>query len=1026
MTTSTPTVADALITALHEPGRENLLDLVRNPLRLTLLCMTWDGSSLPDTQADLYARYLKEVYQWNQNVQEWRDHAGRCGTTITQLKQALNQQLGELAQAALALPQERFRLSQVLVEEYLGEELDETSLGYLALRLGWLNRVGRDHRGDSIFAFYHATFQEYFAALAVADWDYFLPRDHVNAPVAGKRYRIFEPQWKQVILLWLGRKDVGNEEKRGFINKLVSFETGCDQNGNFYYYPAYFLAAEGISQYFDFESLISISDLNFSLADTIIQQLIAWAFGSFNQNRKKWTNSLKPIEIAAKAALKSTKWDKVIVHLTQQIEIMLIAPHAESFIGDAFETEREELGLDSQTFNALISLVQYLQSNAESRTTLISELVFFLGEIAQGNLAVIVTLVEILRDAGVDRSTRRLAAFNLEKIAPGNEQVIAALEEILRDAGTDCFTRGLAAQTLGQIAPGNEEAIAVLEEILRDAGADIGTRRLAAEGLRQIAPGNEEAIAALVEIFRDAGAYYSYRRDAAENLANIAPGNEQAINAFVETLQDAGAGVGIHCLAACTLGKIAPGSEQAITALVEISRDAGADIETRRLAACTLGKIALGNEQAITALVGILRDAGADKNTRREAAWSLEKIALGNEQAIAALEEILRDAGADDSTRWHAARSLGIIAPGNEQAITVLEEILRDAGADDSTRWQAARSLGIIAPGNEQAIAALEEILRDAGAYYSYRSESAWSLGIIAPGNEQAINALVEILRDADAARSTRWYAAKSLGKIAPGNEQAIAALEEILRDAGANDSHCRDAAESLGKILTTRKHYAGVVSALKDCLSNEIHQRNFDQFNECYKLIWNCAENLPYPEFYQAWHNPPITPHPEIENTTPTASTPFTQKYNLALLPQSIAQAIKTANHPPHRRVICIDGSRFSDPKNPALQLYTALKKADCPPSPDGKPRTISELQAYCEDDLSETQIALILYEAPTDPPPQGFDLDVLNQLARFSHPPIAVVVPQSLADCPLPQFLATDANLIANLLQWLHNLEG
>ncbi|AFY81293.1 hypothetical protein Oscil6304_1593 [Oscillatoria acuminata PCC 6304] len=84
-----------------------------------------------------------------------------------------------------------------------------------------------------------------------------------------------------------------------------------------------------------------------------------------------------------------------------------------------------------------------------------------------------------------------------------------------------------------------------------------------------------------------------------------------------------------------------------------------------------------------------------------------------------------------------------------------------------------------------------------------------------------------------------------------------------------------------------------------------------------------------------------------------------------------------------------------------------------------------IAELQAYCEDDLSEEKIALIFYETPTDPPPQGFDITVLQQLARFSDPPIAIVVPALLAECQLPQFLETDSNLIANILQWLHNLE-
>ncbi len=29
----------------------------------------------------------------------------------------------------------------------------------------------------------------------------------------GEAYRIFEPQWKQVILLWLGREDVKDKDK---------------------------------------------------------------------------------------------------------------------------------------------------------------------------------------------------------------------------------------------------------------------------------------------------------------------------------------------------------------------------------------------------------------------------------------------------------------------------------------------------------------------------------------------------------------------------------------------------------------------------------------------------------------------------------------------------------------------------------------------------------------------------------------------------------------------------------------------
>nr|WP_317266189.1 HEAT repeat domain-containing protein [Arthrospira sp. SH-MAG29] len=269
-----------------------------------------------------------------------------------------------------------------------------------------------------------------------------------------------------------------------------------------------------------------------------------------------------------------------------------------------------------------------------------------------------------------------------------------------------------------------------------------------------------------------------------------------------------------------------------------------------------------------------------------------------------------------------------------------------------------------------------------------------------------------------------REEAIESLGEIGQGNPQAIVALVNLL--ATTEDEDIREeAVETLEKILTNPKQDAGVVTALKDNLSDEVYQNNFYRFEASYKFIWNCAENLPYPEFYQAWHHPTTTPHPEVEDTTPVASTPFTQHCNLALLPQSINQAIQSSSRPPNSQIICIDGSRFSDPSNPALQIYTALKKAGCPASADGKPRTIGELQAYCEDDLSEEKIALIFYEAPTDPPPQGFDRAVLNQLARFSHPPIAVVVGDRLPECRLPQFLESDPDLIANILQWSHNLE-
>jgi predicted NACHT family NTPase len=53
----------------------------------------------------------------------------------------------------------------------------------LACRLGWLNLVDREAKTDeAVYAFFHPTFQEYFAACAIDDWRYFLNHNLALCP----------------------------------------------------------------------------------------------------------------------------------------------------------------------------------------------------------------------------------------------------------------------------------------------------------------------------------------------------------------------------------------------------------------------------------------------------------------------------------------------------------------------------------------------------------------------------------------------------------------------------------------------------------------------------------------------------------------------------------------------------------------------------------------------------------------------------------------------------------------------------
>ncbi|HYX17758.1 MAG TPA: HEAT repeat domain-containing protein [Nostoc sp.] len=717
---------------LDKAERQRIQDLVKNPLRLALLCSTWQfpDKGLPETKAGLYQQFVKRFYTWRKN---------RFSTTQKQQK-TLNAALGRLARRAIDTETSRFRLRHEFVSNELGDPEEEGSLFWLALKLGWLNQVGLAAESDEeeVYAFYHPTFEEYFAALAVENWHEFL--NHVpDNPTLGV-YRIFAPQWKEVILLWLGREDVGREEKEEFIQVLVEFDDGCGEyraidrvRKGFYEFRAYFLAAAGIDEW-----------KNSGNADAIVAKIVKWGFGEFKVEQKDRVRFLEPIAEGAKTALPQTNRIKAI--------------------------------------DALVELIGKPQLDYYTRWQAVESL----GQIGSSNQKAIDALVELIGKPQLNDDSRRQVASSLGKIGSGNEKAIDALVELIANTQLDYSTRWQAVSSLGGIGSGNEKAIAALVELIDNPQLDDDTRRQVASSLGKIGSGNEKAIAALVELI----------------------GNPQL------------------------------------------------DKFTRRQVASSLGEIGSGNEKAIAALVELIGNPQLDYSTRMLAVSSLEKIDPGNEKAIAALVELIGNPQLDYSTRMLAAESLGEIGSGNEKVIAALVELIGNGNPqlDDLIRRQVAESLGKIDPGNEKAIAALVELIGNPQLYELTRILAAESLGKIGSGNEKAITGLVELISNPQLYDSTRTQAAKSLGQIGSGNEKAIAGLVELIGNPQLDYSTQWKVGSTLEKILL-EEQMPSVITVLKDYLSPETYKNYFKRFDDCYEVIWKCAQSMPYPAFYQAWH---------------------------------------------------------------------------------------------------------------------------------------------------------------------------
>ena len=843
-----------LLHRLENPRSEHIRDLSKNPLYCSLLCYAYGmgRGELPPTKAELYSDYVDSLYEWQKRKP---DHPEETKPTKRELRQAL----GELARRALE--EGLTILKQDFIENHFAE-LDEP-LFKLALELNLIILLGRDPEKPSknLYAFFHSTFQEYFAAKAIADnWHFFLNPVPGN-PAAGS-YRLFdsESKWLDVYLFWLGLPDVNNASKLSLLRALVGFEDECGFNS--YQLLAYFIAAVGLPE---FKSCPP------SLADEIVGTIVKLSIGTFEAEDQPFIWLDNSIATSALTVLLWTDAKRAVDFLVSNLSLIVENKYFQKYFAEILG----EIGIGNS--KAIQAVSQLLLRNPDEETKRIW--LWCLGEIGIGDANAVSTLAQLYCQSS-DETTCLEIVKALIKVDPNNEYAIAVVLRELSGGGKQLYIASLLEQAgvknqtiiklliqkinnttddsiclnfvtfLSLINP--KEALPYLQKLLSSQDDEI--RLQAAYTLEKISPKNPQARQTLNDLLTCQNNLLVY--GAAMRLQEIKPGSRKVQDTFIKLLNSKDDY--IASITAREWRKIKIDTAELVDILLEVVRNSQ-NQANREDAARTLLEIARDNQNVTRGIIKLL-DTRRDEETQRLVAWYLGEIAPASSEAIKVLIKCL----SSPITQSVAVVSLGQVAERDGEVVSALSSLLQSP-VDEKLQRAVVKSLGKIGFDDLNAIRALENLV-DESEDEETCFLAACTLIQISTDKSKAIEALKKLIYSNSSQSSSfiQFQAAMALLPQLPSDINILETLIGWLLDNRGNPDRIeldRDPEErclqptiaNFLKTLVLPDQLPIIINTIKSYKSRQdlASQTLYGLFG--YGIIWHYTQNLPYEKFYQA-----------------------------------------------------------------------------------------------------------------------------------------------------------------------------
>jgi hypothetical protein len=389
---------------------------------------------------------------------------------------------------------------------------------------------------------------------------------------------------------------------------------------------------------------------------------------------------------------------------------------------------------------------------------------------------------------------------------------------------------------------------------------------------------------------------------------------------------------------------------------------------------------------------------------------------MGNHPIIIARFEKMLESKSkfNDYTLLTVAEGLKQIDRENQKASQTLVEMLDSK--DKTLCILASNILGKLEIEEDDAIRALENKIESTdNSNIKVKVKLIYNLSVLIP-NHDLVNSTIETINFNDLTEEEILTVAYDLFKI---KEEKNILFNKLLELTFAKDrpKKLKNICFYLQRMIT-RENAKKIIHSYRDYCSNQFLSKNCKNSHEIDTLLWHCAQHMSYPEFYQAWHEPNTT-QKQLENSYNDLTEILKQ-----LQPNDKKSPLKIDDQF-HVQVILIDNSNFTNPDNPALDIYIQMVQQNCPKCSESRPKTMQELKAYWQLDvnINDKPLFLLFYPKANNGELQGWSDRFLQDLDKFGGN-IGIIVSEPINFSNLRSFFADDPQLIENILGWMRSI--